>query len=55
MKLRSLFLASLAAMAMVSCSNEDDQIINVPEGETAQMRIALAFPTPTRGVSYEPE
>ena len=48
MKLRSLFLASLAAMAMVSCSNEDDQIINVPEGETAQMRIALAFPTPTR-------
>lgn len=28
MKLRSLFLAGLAVMAMASCSNEDDAIVN---------------------------
>lgn len=55
MKLRSLFLASLAAMAMVSCSNED-QIVNnggQPTGETATLEFSIAFPsaTDTRALS----
>ena len=48
MKLRSLFLAGLAAMAMVSCSNEDDQIIDnggVKLEENARMQFSIAFPT----------
>lgn len=48
MKLKSLFLASLAAMAMVSCSNEDDQIIggsaNANLEENARMQFSIAFP-----------
>lgn len=44
MKLRSLFLASLAAMAMVSCSNEDDQIVNnEPVNENALMQFGFSY------------
>ena len=42
MKLRSLFLAGLAVMAMASCSNEDDAIVN--GGENAAKDAALQFP-----------
>lgn len=48
MKLRNLFLASLAAMAMVSCSNEDDQIIDSKyqgTDETAALQFTVAFPS----------
>lgn len=50
MKLRSLFLASLAAMAMVSCSNDVEGVDNggAPEGEKALMQIGFAFPAATR-------
>lgn len=50
MKLRNLFLASLAAMAMVSCSNEVEGVDNgvAPEGEKAIMQIGFAFPAATR-------
>lgn len=56
MKLRSLFLASLAAMAMVSCSNEDDQIIdnggNVEKN--AVMQLGISFPnTVTRAATSD--
>lgn len=48
MKLKSLFLTSLAALAMVSCSNEDDQIIdggvNTNLEENARMQFSIAFP-----------
>lgn len=44
MKLKSLFLASLAAMAMVSCSNEDDQIVNnEPVNENALMQFGFSY------------
>lgn len=44
MKLRSLFLASLAALAMVSCSNEDDQIVNnEPVNENALMQFGFSY------------
>lgn len=45
MKLKSLFLASLAALAMVSCSNEDDQIIDGTNGGNALMQFAISAPT----------
>lgn len=50
MKLRSLFLASLAAMAMVSCSNEDDQIIDNGANveKNAVMQLGIEFPSVTR-------
>lgn len=48
MKLRSLFLASLAAMAMVSCSNEENAIDNGAElAKNATMQLAIAFPKTT--------
>lgn len=51
MKLRSLFLASLAAMAMVSCSNENDQIINNGSNVEANalMQFGITVPASTRG------
>ncbi|WP_455585285.1 fimbria major subunit [Bacteroides sp.] len=59
MKLRSLFLASLAAIAMASCSNENDQIIDngVNEGN-ALMQFAISAPetratTPSAGEAEE--
>lgn len=47
MKLRSLFLAGLAVMAMASCSNEDDAIVNGGENATkdAIFNFGIAFPT----------
>lgn len=51
MKLKSLFLASLAAMAMVSCSNEDDQIVNggsVNAAKDAALQFTIGFPQTTR-------
>lgn len=49
MKLRSLFLASLAAMAMVSCSNEVEGVDNGNSNEgNALMQFAISAPTPTR-------
>lgn len=51
MKLRSLFLASLAAMAMVSCSNEDDQIIdNGANKKDAIVQLAIGLPQSTRAI-----
>ncbi|ADV43894.1 Mfa1 family fimbria major subunit [Bacteroides helcogenes] len=45
MKLRSLFLASLAAMTMVSCSNENDPINNGGEGEkNATLLFSIGVP-----------
>lgn len=54
MKLRSLFLASLAAMAMVSCSNEDDQIVNggsVNAAKDAALQFTIGFPQTTRATA----
>lgn len=53
MKLRSLFLASLAAMAMVSCSNEDDQIVNNAGEKSALLNFGITVPvaTTTRGTT----
>lgn len=54
MKLRSLFLASLAALAMVSCSNEDDQIVNggsVNAAKDAALQFTIGFPQTTRATS----
>lgn len=48
MKLKSLFLASLAAITMVSCSNEDDQIIDNTGEKTAYVQFGIAFPAETR-------
>lgn len=47
MKLRSLFLAGLAVMAMASCSNEDDAIVNGGENaaKDAVFNFGIAFPT----------
>lgn len=50
MKLRSLFLATLAAMAMVSCSNENDPIGeggNKEAEKTALLDLGFAFPKAT--------
>lgn len=48
MKLRSLFLASLAAMAMVSCSNDvegvDNGGVNNEGDKTAIMQLGFSFP-----------
>lgn len=58
MKLKSLFLASLAAMAMVSCSNEDDQIVNggsVNAAKDAALQFTIGFPQVTRAVVQEDE
>ena len=41
MKLRSLFLATLAAMAMVSCSNENDPITD--NGDSAEKNAIMQF------------
>lgn len=54
MKLKSLFLASLAAMAMVSCSNEDDQIVVNNTGEKAAfIQFGISFPAATRANDTE--
>lgn len=46
MKFKSLFLASLAAMAMVSCSNENDPINNGEEAaKDAVFNFSIAMPT----------
>lgn len=45
MKLRSLFLASLAAIAMASCSNEENVVID--EGQTTTKDASLQF-----GISF---
>lgn len=53
MKLKSLFLASLAAMAMVSCSNDNDPI-NADGGnveKNAVLNFGIAMPASTRGVT----
>lgn len=58
MKLRSLFLASLAALAMVSCSNEDDQIVNggsVNAAKDAALQFTIGFPQATRAVTDDGE
>lgn len=50
MKLRSLFLASLAALAMVSCSNENDPAIDGGEANVekkALLELGFAFPKTT--------
>lgn len=44
MKLKSLFLASLAAMAMVSCSNENDPIENGDTAKNAIFNFSIALP-----------
>ncbi len=45
MKLKSLFLVGLAAMAMASCSNENDPIENGNEtGKTAMVQLSMSFP-----------
>ena len=50
MILRSLFFASLAEMAMVSCSNEDDQIIDNGGNavKNAVMNLTIGLPQSTR-------
>lgn len=55
MKLKSLFLASLAAMAMVSCSNEDDQIVNNVGEKNALLNFGITVPmaTTTRGTTTD--
>lgn len=55
MKLRNLFLASLAAMAMVSCSNEDDQIVNNAGERNALLNFGITVPmaTTTRGTTTD--
>lgn len=59
MKLRSLFLAGLAVMAMASCSNEDDAIVNGGENaaKNAVFNFGIAFPTSsnTRGTTAKPD
>ena len=59
MKLRSLFLAGLAVMAMASCSNEDDAIVNGGENaaKDAVFNFGIAFPTSsnTRGTTVKPD
>lgn len=62
MKLRNLFLVGLAAMAMASCSNENDPIENGGNGEkNATVQFSLSFPTATmtkateEGLSTEQE
>lgn len=48
MKLKSLFLASLAAMAMASCSNDVEGVdSNVEPMKDAKMQLAITFPQAT--------
>ena len=53
MKLRSLFLAGLAVMAMASCSNEDDAIVNGGENaaKDAALQFSIGFPQTTRATT----
>lgn len=52
MKLRSLFLATLAAMAMVSCSNENDPIENGGNVEkNASLMFSIGVPANTRAAT----
>ncbi len=44
MKLRNLFLVSLAAMAMASCSNEVEGVDNGNFAKDAKMQLAITFP-----------
>lgn len=45
MKLRNLFLVSLAAMAITSCSNENDPIVDSGNtAETAMFNFSIALP-----------
>lgn len=57
MKLRSLFLASLAAVAMVSCSNEEDVTMNgnVDGEKDAIVQFGISFANPgTRATTVTP-
>lgn len=48
MKLRSLFLAGLAVMAMASCSNDVEGVDNnVEPTKDAKMQLAITFPQAT--------
>lgn len=50
MKVKSLLLAGLAAFAMASCSNNDNEVIdnsNPLDGQTANMQLSFSFPQGT--------
>lgn len=49
MKLKSLFLASLAAMAMVSCSNDNEVLNSENNSEKAFLQFSLTLPASPAG------
>lgn len=55
MKLRNLFLVSLAAMAITSCSNENDPIVDSGNtAETAMFNFSIALPNAPKTRATDP-